>query len=155
MSAAKSPKTAKRRTKAAAVLAATPERPLKIGEAARVIGVEPYVLRFWETQFPTLRPRHASSKHRSYENRDIETLKLIKSLLHTEGFTIAGAKKLIRENGLESLRAGTKQSAPGEAIANGQPNHAADSHLAVHRMLAEIRADLISLRRLLNDRHFS
>src|SRR5271163_3253414 len=80
-------------------------QPMKIGEAARALGVEPYVLRFWETQFPFLRPRHSPSKHRSYEARDLETLRLIKHLLHIEGYTIAGAKKHIRESGLDRLRA--------------------------------------------------
>ncbi|MGH8011959.1 MAG: MerR family transcriptional regulator [Candidatus Binataceae bacterium] len=153
MSAVKSSKTtAKRRKKTATDVAATSERPLKIGEAARVIGVEPYVLRFWETQFPILRPRHSSSKHRFYESRDIETLKLIKRLLHTEGFTIAGAKKLIKENGLDSLRTRAQPGEPGAAIANGQPHQDAPSHPAAHRMLKEIRNDLISLRKLLDER---
>ena len=66
-----------------------------------MIGVEAYVLRFWETQFPILKPKHARSKHRFYQPRDIETLKLIKRLLHQEGFTIAGANKYIRENGID------------------------------------------------------
>ncbi|HZZ07351.1 MAG TPA: MerR family transcriptional regulator, partial [Candidatus Binataceae bacterium] len=75
--------------------------PLKIGEAAKLLGVEAYVLRFWETQFPFLRPRHARSKHRFYGEQDLETLRLIKRLLHQERFTIEGAKKYIREVGLE------------------------------------------------------
>ena len=68
------------------------ERALKIGEAARAIGVEPYVLRFWETQFSFLRPRHSPSKHRSYEVRDIETLQLIKRLLHSKALRLRGRK---------------------------------------------------------------
>src|SRR5580700_5612826 len=80
---------------------ASDDRGLKIGEAAKVIGVEAYVLRFWETQFAVLKPKHARSKHRFYQPRDLETLKLIKRLLHQEGFTIAGANKYIRENGID------------------------------------------------------
>ena len=59
------------------------------------------MLRFWETQFPFLRPRHAHSKHRFYAAQDLQTLRLIKRLLHEERFTIEGAKKYIREVGLE------------------------------------------------------
>ena len=85
------------------LVAGMPERGLKIGEAAEVLGVETYVLRFWETQFPFLRPRHSRTKHRFYHDHDLEVLRLIKRLLHQEGFTIAGANKYIRENGLETL----------------------------------------------------
>ncbi len=64
---------------------AIPERGLKIGEAARVLGVETYVLRFWETQFPFLKPKHTRTKHRFYQERDIAVLRVIKRLLHDEG----------------------------------------------------------------------
>jgi DNA-binding transcriptional MerR regulator len=140
--------TPKRRPrKAAATPGPATERPLKIGEAARIIGVEPYVLRFWETQFPILRPRHSRSKHRSYESGDIETLKLIKRLLHTEGFTIAGAKKLIREIGAEKLREGRILNK--ETVPDGRHNHSSGEPCRAHRMLAEIREDLLSLHKLL------
>ena len=89
------------------------EQLLKIGEAAKVLGVEAYVLRFWETQFPFLRPRHAHSKHRFYGAQDLQTLRLIKRLLHEERFTIEGAKKYIREVGLEralSAKPGNKKA---------------------------------------------
>jgi DNA-binding transcriptional MerR regulator len=131
------------------------EHPLKIGEAARAIGVEPYVLRFWETQFSFLRPRHSPSKHRSYEARDIETLKLIKRLLHVEGFTIAGAKKHIRESGLDRLRAealATKsvKAAVPETVAAARNGEGADGKPRnLRRALAEIRRDLESLHKLL------
>lgn len=133
---------------------ASAERALKIGEAARAIGVEPYVLRFWETQFPFLRPRHSPSRHRSYDTRDIDTLKLIKRLLHAEGFTIAGAKKHIREHGLERLR-GELPAKPAKAAAavltppavNGTESGQSDAGL--RKALAEIRRDLESLHKLL------
>src|SRR5260221_11948791 len=95
------------RTRAASASASNgADRQIKIGEAARLIGVEAYVLRFWETQFPFLRPRHSHSKHRYYDRKNIETLRLIRRLLHSEGYTIAGAKKHIREAGLDRLRDG-------------------------------------------------
>ncbi|MGH7933626.1 MAG: MerR family transcriptional regulator [Candidatus Binataceae bacterium] len=122
-----------------------------MGEAARAVGVEPYVLRFWETQFPILRPRHSRSKHRFYETRDIETLRLIKRLLHTEGFTIAGARKHIREVGLERLRAGADSQKSATPPINGAPASPAAPTESVQRRLAEIRDDLISLRNLLEN----
>ncbi|MGA2409462.1 MAG: MerR family transcriptional regulator [Candidatus Binataceae bacterium] len=135
------------------------EHPLKIGEAARAIGVEPYVLRFWETQFPFLRPRHSPSKHRSYDTRDLETLKLIKRLLHTEGYTIAGAKKHIRECGLDRLRGENAAKPPPKpaapVAAAVEPAARAEPPVAlprtVQRALAEIRRDLESLHKLLRD----
>jgi DNA-binding transcriptional MerR regulator len=152
-------KSVNKRRKASAATAATQERPLKIGEAARAIGVEAYVLRFWETQFPILRPRHSRSRHRFYEPEDLKTLKLIKRLLHNEGFTIAGAKKHIREIGLDRLMRGATPArsvaaTPDEdtvttrdddtAIRNAPP-------LPLQRTLVEIRNDLMSLHKLLGD----
>jgi len=133
------------------------ERALKIGEAARAIGVEPYVLRFWETQFSFLRPRHSPSKHRSYEVRDIETLQLIKRLLHVEGFTIAGAKKHIRESGLDRLRAEVVAAKPVkaavvEAVVSSRNGEAAEAKpRSLQRALAEIRRDLESIHKLLEN----
>ncbi|MBV8775312.1 MAG: MerR family transcriptional regulator [Deltaproteobacteria bacterium] len=80
------------------------ERPLKIGEAANLVGVEPYVLRFWETQFSCIRPKQSRSRHRYYSPTDIETLRYVKYLLHTEGYTIAGARRFIRERGLDGVK---------------------------------------------------
>ncbi len=83
-----------------------PERGLKIGEAARALGVETYVLRFWETQFPFLKPKHTRTKHRFYQEKDLDVLRLIKRLLHDEGFTIVGANKHIKEFGIDALMSG-------------------------------------------------
>jgi len=91
------------------------DRQIKIGEAARIIGVEAYVLRFWETQFPFLRPRHSRSKHRYYDEKSLDYLRLIRRLLHGEGYTIVGARKHIRESGLDRLRSsGEGDRRPGE-----------------------------------------
>jgi DNA-binding transcriptional MerR regulator len=68
-------KTEPKKSRAAVSDSPADERGLKIGEAAKVIGVEAYVLRFWETQFQILKPKHARSKHRFYQPRDIETLR--------------------------------------------------------------------------------
>jgi DNA-binding transcriptional MerR regulator len=69
----------------------------KIGEVSEIVGVEPYVLRYWETEFDLLRPAKAPSKHRLYKKRDVELLLDIKRLLYHDGFTIEGARKKLKE----------------------------------------------------------
>lgn len=73
------------------------KRFFRIGEASRIVGVEPYVLRYWEKEFPQLRPKRADSRHRTYERKDIELLMEIKRLLYDERMTIQGAKRRLRE----------------------------------------------------------
>ena len=65
----------------------------KIGEVCEITDTQPYVLRYWESEFPSLAPAKNSSGQRIYRRRDIETVLRIKQLLYDEGFTIAGAKK--------------------------------------------------------------
>jgi len=68
----------------------------RIGEVARIVGVKPYVLRYWETEFSILKPDKSPSKHRLYRRRDVETLLRIKELLHRKRFTIEGARKVLK-----------------------------------------------------------
>ena len=133
------------------LVAGMPERGLKIGEAAEILAVETYVLRFWETQFPFLKPRHSRTKHRFYHGHDLEVLRLIKRLLHLEGFTIAGANKYIRENGLETLLASKPTTVVRSELtpsASETPHKpAVDGH--TRRVLSDVRRDLESLHKLL------
>jgi DNA-binding transcriptional MerR regulator len=138
-------KTEPRKPKAIGTDSSGDERGLKIGEAAKVIGVEAYVLRFWETQFQILKPKHARSKHRFYQPRDIETLKLIKRLLHQEGFTIAGANKYIRENGIDPSNIDSASAKTPDA----PPSKPAAANSDARRALAEVRRDLESIHKLL------
>jgi DNA-binding transcriptional MerR regulator len=75
----------------------------KIGEVASLLGVEAHVLRYWETQFSQLKPHKARSGHRLYRRREVETLLVIKDLLHVQRFTIAGARQALRQQGTTSL----------------------------------------------------
>src|SRR5437867_10771409 len=76
----------------------------KIGEVARLVGVKPYVLRYWESEFSVLRPGKTRSRHRLYRRKDVETLLEIRRLLYAERYTIAGAKRRLR-NGPRTTRA--------------------------------------------------
>jgi DNA-binding transcriptional MerR regulator len=65
----------------------------KIGEACKALGIQPYVLRYWETEFPVLTPSKSRSGQRVYSEKELEIIRRIKELLYEEGYTIAGAKK--------------------------------------------------------------
>ena len=73
------------------------KRYFRIGEASRIIDVEPYVLRYWESEFPQVRPRRADSNQRTYQKKDLEALLEIKRLLYDEKMTIEGARKRLRQ----------------------------------------------------------
>ncbi|HWZ55907.1 MAG TPA: MerR family transcriptional regulator [Verrucomicrobiae bacterium] len=79
----------------------------RIGEVSRLTATKPFVLRYWETEFPMLQPVKSPKGHRLYRREDIDTVFTIKRLLYNEGFTIAGARRHLREQG------------PGIAGANG------------------------------------
>lgn len=70
----------------------------RIKEAAEKVGVLPHVLRFWESQFPTLKPNKTSRGQRLYSEEDIENFLKIKHLLYTEGYSIPGAKKVLKDS---------------------------------------------------------
>jgi DNA-binding transcriptional MerR regulator len=71
----------------------------RIGEVAAIAAVEPYVLRFWETEFPSLRPGKSRSGQRLYARKDVELVLQVRDLLYEEGFTISGARKALRGGG--------------------------------------------------------
>jgi DNA-binding transcriptional MerR regulator len=142
------------KSKNSAIPSGASVRPLKIGEAAKLLGVEAYVLRFWETQFPDLRPHHTETKHRLYSPQDIEILRLIKHLLYDEGFTIEGARKRIKEfaHAEGHAKAATVNSSGGKsAPAHAPASHQLNQAPGARRALIEIRRDLESLYQLLKD----
>lgn len=73
----------------------------RIGEVASIVGVEPHVLRYWESEFRSIRPLKSAKGQRIYSRRDVETLQKVKELLYAHRFTIAGAKRKLREGGVE------------------------------------------------------
>ena len=84
------------------------KRYYRIGEVSRLTGVKPYVLRYWESEFRFMAPQKSRSKQRLYRRRDIDIILLVKKLLYEQRFTIAGARKKLREMGVgRALEAGT------------------------------------------------
>lgn len=75
----------------------------RIGEVAGLVGVEPHVLRYWETEFRSVRPQKSAKGQRIYSRRDVETLLKVKDLLYAHRFTIAGARRKLREGGVEPV----------------------------------------------------
>jgi len=76
------------------------KRYYRIGEVSRITGVKPYVLRYWESEFRWMAPAKSRSNQRLYRRKDIDTILLIKKLLHEQRYTIEGARKKLRELGL-------------------------------------------------------
>lgn len=83
----------------AALQSDRPEIPdklyFRIGEVSRLLGVEPYVLRYWESEFKTLHPKKSGTGHRLYRRKDVELLLTIKELLYAKRFTIEGARQAL------------------------------------------------------------
>ena len=103
----------------------------RIGEVGRILGVEPYVIRYWETEFKSLRPARTRSDQRLYKRSDIEELLKIKNLLYKEKFTIEGAKKRL---------------AAGDVDRSGGSGGESHSH---GRVLADIKKELQEIQKML------
>ncbi len=109
------------------------KRYYRIGEVSRITGVKPYVLRYWESEFRWMAPQKSRSKQRLYRRRDIDMILLIKKLLYEQRFTIAGARKKLREVGA------------GRALDTGDLAFETD-HRARY---AKIREELVQIRAML------
>lgn len=123
----------------------------KIGEVCEITDTQPYVLRYWESEFPALAPAKNSSGQRIYRRRDIETVLRIKQLLYEEGFTIAGAKKR-----LETEMAGRSETPlppEAQAAAGAPPASANDdrTRAALREVKDQLREILTLLER--NDKN--
>jgi len=98
----------------------------RIGEVSRLTATKPFVLRYWETEFPMLQPVKSPKGHRLYRREDVQTVLEIRRLLYDEGFTIAGARRHLREhNGHESGgNGGAAPSQDGQSISGLLPSTA-------------------------------
>ncbi len=115
----------------------------KIGEVARKINIEPYVIRFWESEFPFLKPYKSKGSQRLYSKSDIEKILLIKDYLYIKKFTIEGAKKALRAK---------KYSGISEIANEGVNGGAGEAGLTCASLLKDIREELNSVKSLLSSR---
>jgi len=120
---------------------ATEQRLYRIGEVSRLTELKPFVLRYWETEFPMLEPVKSPSGHRVYRQEDVDLVFKIKRLLYDEGFTIAGARRQLRENG----------AVGPEAIFSAAHNENA-AELLSRKMLLDLRDTLRAFLTLLERR---
>ena len=109
----------------------------RIGEVSRITGLKPHVLRYWESEFKTIKPHKGGSFQRLYRRKDLDTILKIRKLLYEEGFTIAGAKKKIRELEKEGNQRIKLRST--ERKSDGKD----------HELLAAIREELKGIRKML------
>jgi len=113
----------------------------KIGEVSKLAEVAPHVLRYWESEFDSIQPKRAGSKQRLYRREDLEMILVIKDLLHGQGYTIAGARKLIAEAKNLAEIGPEPPAAPGE-------DSKSESKLTSE--LGAIKEELIKLKDILS-----
>jgi DNA-binding transcriptional MerR regulator len=116
----------------------------RIGEVSKLLQLEPYVLRFWETEFPMLTPTKGANGRRMYRKKDVEMVVTIKSLLYERGFTIAGAKRV--------LAGGKHVSELGDARSDNAARQPAKPDSAGRERLDQIKSELRTILTLLNRR---
>jgi len=109
----------------------------RIGEVSRITGLKPHVLRYWESEFKVIKPHKGGSLQRLYRRKDLDLILKIKKLLYEEGFTIAGAKKKIRD--LERVENKQMKLKLLEKRSNGKE----------HELLVSIREELKGIRKML------
>ena len=119
----------------------------KIGEVCKMADVQPYVLRYWETEFPVLAPNKSGGGQRLYTQREIDIILRIKQLLYSEGFTIAGAKKKL-EGEMEGGGVPAPASATPAAAAPATKSAAATKR---SNKLLEVKRELTEILRMLDD----
>ena len=122
----------------------------KIGDVARLCAVEPYVLRFWETQFPQLKPNKSGTGQRLYRRREVELALEIKRLVHGEGYTISGARHALDGAHRRARPADAPaRQGPAENI-NPNPSRPAQKSEAVAAAVGQIRNELREIVSLLS-----
>src|SRR5260221_11151290 len=120
---------------------ATEQKLYRIGEVSRLTELKPFVLRYWESEFPMLEPVKSPNGHRMYRQEDVDLVFKIKRLLYDEGFTIAGAPPPLRENG----------AAASGTISSGSHNENAGELLS-RKILLDLRDTLRAFLTLLERR---
>lgn len=123
--------------------AASPEIPdklyFRIGEVAKLAGIKPYVLRFWESEFSGLGPKKSGTGHRLYRRKDVELVLEIKRLLYEKRFTIEGARKVLESKPKRTGQKAIGRRDQGELFSTGS------------ELLQEVRRELTGILRLMED----
>ena len=124
-----------------------PEKSLfRIGEVSRLTATKAFVLRYWESEFPMLQPVKSPSGHRLYRREDIETVFEIKRLLYEEGFTIAGARKHLAEQGGANGRDAAASDAPRTMTRSAAPRAKQETASRAHRkFLLDLHEELLAV----------
>jgi DNA-binding transcriptional MerR regulator len=120
----------------------------RIGEVARLAGIKPYVLRFWETEFPGLGPKKSGTGQRLYRRKDVELVLEIKRLLYEKRFTIEGARKFLEARAkAEPVRPETKPAKRKKVQAD---LFGGDNSASLAPMLEKVREELRAIAKLLS-----
>ena len=119
----------------------------KIGEVAKFTGIKTHVLRYWETEFKTIRPNKSRSNQRLYRKQDVELILHLKDLLYNQGFTIAGARKKLREKPAKKTAEPVVENPPESVAADQMSLPLAGSFDP--KILREIRQDILRLKKSL------
>ncbi len=119
----------------------------KIGEVAKFTGVKAHVLRYWETEFKTIRPNKSRSNQRLYRKQDVDLILRLKDLLYNQGFTIAGARKKLREKPAKVVVESAQESSPKASASDQMTLPLAGSYDP--KILKEIRQDVLRLKKSL------
>jgi DNA-binding transcriptional MerR regulator len=120
----------------------------RIGDVARLANIKPYVLRFWETEFPGLGPKKSGTGHRLYRRKDVEMVLEIKRLLYQERFTIEGARKFLDSRAKPELvpaatTRGKRKKVQGDLFV---ADRTADLTKLIDKVREELRAIAVSLK---------
>jgi DNA-binding transcriptional MerR regulator len=118
----------------------------RIGDVSKLAGVEPYVLRFWESEFPMLNPKKSGTNQRLYRRKDVETILEIKHLLYEKRFTIEGARSVIKQQRSRSGPKPAPKPAPRQGGLFPELAHSARAE-KVERIRTELTAILDMLGR--------
>jgi DNA-binding transcriptional MerR regulator len=137
------------------------KRYFTIGEVSDLCGVKPYVLRYWEQEFTQLKPMKRRGNRRYYQHHEVLLIRRIRDLLYEQGFTISGARNRLADGGGIAPAAAAEidvaehgepmESADGhgQAEGNGTPIEVMPTSLGASASAAEVRAELLAIRRLL------
>ena len=132
------------------VTPATPEIPdklyFRIGDVSKLCALPAYVLRFWETEFPQLKPHKGGTGQRLYRKRDVEMVLRIKSLLYDQGYTIPGARQVFKSE----AKPGSPEAAIAGSFAEAQPAREPVTNLQRETQLQALRNELTAILGILS-----